>query len=442
MDAFWNVAAGVTLAICNEGLAAGLVIGVLVALRPLTNRLLTAGQRVALWDIFWFIAGIPNLWAWFSIFQLPFPTFLDLVVPRSDGAIAGLPEFLPDAYGAGDYFIALPGGVALPVTLSRAAIVAIGVAGIVWFVAIMVMGPWQEYRLQKLADRGQRLSEGDAFRLGVPEDLNLSVAVLPGLPTSFVLMGRRRGREGKSGYQIVLQEELTPEQKRLVVLHEVEHVRRHHPGTQGIAAIGLYVYIWNPLAWLAYFLTRRDLELACDQGVLEQLDGPGRRAYARTLVELGRERPVWSGVTTFGESDVSHRVKRMATWRPARGGWRTGLGWIAVAALAVFLLLGGPQNRVLTEDLLRDLEQAGAWEAVSALLAERQVPVGDDPGLWLQGEERDGHLLIRDGNGAWWSLFVRRYRYKDGSLGTSLEPCEQPPDLEGYEQMPGDWLKG
>ena len=61
------------------------------------------------------------------------------------------------------------------------------------------------------------MSEGDAFRLGVPEDLNLSVAVLPGLPTSFVLMGRRRGREGKSGYQIVLQEELTPEQKRLVV---------------------------------------------------------------------------------------------------------------------------------------------------------------------------------------------------------------------------------
>ena len=383
MDDFWNVAAGVTLAICNEGLAAGLVIGVLVALRPLTNQLLTAGQRVALWNIFWFIAGIPSLWAWLSIFQLPFPTFLDLVVPRSDGAIAGLPEFLPDAYGAGNYFIAFPGGVALPVTLSRAAIVAIGVAGIVWFVAIMVVGPWQEYRLQKLADRGQRLSEGDAFRLGVPEDLNLSVAVLPGLPTSFVLMGRRRGREGKSGYQIVLQEELTPEQKRLVVLHEVEHVRRHHPGTQGIAAIGLYVYIWNPLAWLAYFLTRRDLELACDQGVLEQLDGPGRRAYARTLVELGRERPVWSGVTTFGESDVSHRVKRMAAWRPARSGWRTGLGWIAVAALAVFLLLGGPQNRVLTEDLLRDLEQAGAWEEVSALLAERQVPVGDDPGLWL-----------------------------------------------------------
>ena len=39
-------------------------------------------------------------------------------------------------------------------------------------------------------------------------------------------------------------------------------------------------------------------------------------------------------------------------------------------------------------------------------------------------------------------MFVRRYRYKDGSLGTFLEPCEQPPDLEGYEQMPGDWLKG
>lgn len=113
-----------------------------------------------------------------------------------------------------------------------------------------------------------------------------------------------------------------------------------------------------------------------------------------------------------------------------------------MAALAAFLLLGGPQNRVLTEDLLRDLEQVGAWEEVSALLAERQVPVGDDPGLWLQGEERDGHLLIRDGNGAWWSLFVRRYRYRDGSLGTFLESCEQPPDLEGYEQMPGDWLKG
>ena len=136
MDAFWNVAAGVTLAICNEGLA--------------------AGQRVALWNIFWFIAGIPSLWAWFSIFQLPFPTFLDLVVPRSDGAIAGLPEFLPDAYGAGNYFIAFPGGVALPVTLSRAAIVAIGVAGIVWFVGLWLWAPGRStgYRSWPTEDSG------------------------------------------------------------------------------------------------------------------------------------------------------------------------------------------------------------------------------------------------------------------------------------------------
>ena len=63
-------------------------------------------------------------------------------------------------------------------------------------------------------------------------------------------------------------------------------------------------------------------------------------------MELASDRPVWGGVTCFGECDASVRVRAAARWEP-RGdeedfGPKVILGWMLVIVLAVFLMLGGP----------------------------------------------------------------------------------------------------
>ena len=125
--------------------------------------------------------------------------------------------------------------------------------------------------------------------MGAVRDEDLKLLLCPGLPTSYVV------RTGLGRHEIVLQKELPPEQMRLVFLHERAHTARHDPWLQGIITVVLATYFWNPILWAAYYFTRRDMELACDQKVLEMLSEKDRRTYAHTLVELASDRRCGAG---------------------------------------------------------------------------------------------------------------------------------------------------
>lgn len=78
----------------------------------------------------------------------------------------------------------------------------------------------------------------------------------------------------------------TPDRVRIVLSHELAHVRRHDWGTQMVAE-GLRVLLWfNPLAWILCTRLRRESEQACDDEVLES--GVSGREYAGHLLELAR----------------------------------------------------------------------------------------------------------------------------------------------------------
>ena len=291
----------------NLGLVLGAVMGVLILLRPVTNRLLAPRQRVALWGVGWFL-GFGALMAFVARLPLPFPTFPDLLISRAEN---GWPMILPQlAQEGGDYFLALPGGGAAPFSLPGWAVSALGWVGILYAAASLGLCVWQDVRVRRLRRAGEPLDPAGYDGLGAVRDQDLKVLLCPGLPTSYVI------RTGLGRHEIVLQKELPPEQMRLVFLHERAHTARHDPWLQSLMTMVLAFHFWNPILWAACYFTRRDMELACDQKVLEQLSEEDRRAYARTLVELASDRPVWGGVTCFGECDASVRVRAAARWEP------------------------------------------------------------------------------------------------------------------------------
>ena len=75
----------------NMGLMAGLIIGALLLLRPLLTRLLTPGQRVALWMVAWLPIYMPQTYEGSNLLPfLPAP-FRPLGVPW--GGISNNPTF-------------------------------------------------------------------------------------------------------------------------------------------------------------------------------------------------------------------------------------------------------------------------------------------------------------------------------------------------------------
>ena len=101
------------------------------------------------------------------------------------------------------------------------------------------------------------------------------------------------------------------ERRRIVLLHELAHVRRGNAATQLLARLSLIVNWWNPLAWAAWreFLTER--ERATDDMVLDA----GARAsdYASHLLEVAR---AMQATPRLGWAAVA--MARRSHWR---GGW-------------------------------------------------------------------------------------------------------------------------
>ncbi|MBQ6234626.1 MAG: M56 family metallopeptidase [Clostridia bacterium] len=107
------------------------------------------------------------------------------------------------------------------------------------------------------------------------------------------------------------------EQTRAYVLaHERAHLKRFDHIWKPLGFLLLAVYWFNPLLWLAYILLCRDIELACDEKVVKELDDTGKAAYSEALVTASvSRRSIAACPLAFGETGVKSRVKSVLNYK-------------------------------------------------------------------------------------------------------------------------------
>jgi TonB family protein len=138
-------------------------------------------------------------------------------------------------------------------------------------------------------------------------------------------------------------DEWSDERIRIVLCHEMSHVRRADWLLQMLGGLLRAIYWFNPLVWIACHWLRHESEHACDDDVLNLgMAGPD---YATELLNIARtlRRPAWSPAPGMARpSSLQRRVRVMLNTTidrsPLSGAARVV---IAAAALSVALIAAG-----------------------------------------------------------------------------------------------------
>jgi TonB family protein len=179
--------------------------------------------------------------------------------------------------------------------------------------------------------------------------------------------------------------------RRVVLLHELAHVRRGDAATHLLARAALSLNWWNPLAWSAWREFLKERERATDDLVLNA--GARASEYAGHLLEVARTMQsapaaAWAAVPMARQSQLEGRllaildsgVKRHA---PARLAALASM-LLAVAAVAPFAAMRAQTPAPKVDDTVRFRSVASG----AAMAQQTAPPKADDAtGLVKQGDQ-------------------------------------------------------
>lgn len=114
-----------------------------------------------------------------------------------------------------------------------------------------------------------------------------------------------------------------------VIAHESAHIKRKDHLWKPLGFLLLAFYWFNPLMWLGYILLCRDIELACDEKVINGFSKDEKADYSEALLSCSVNRRIIAACPlAFGEVGVKNRIKSVLSYKKPSF-------WIIVAAVII-----------------------------------------------------------------------------------------------------------
>ena len=135
-----------------------------------------------------------------------------------------------------------------------------------------------------------------------------------------------------------------------VIAHENAHIRRKDHLWKPLGFLILTLHWFNPLMWLGYVILCRDIELACDEKVIKELNSEQKADYSQALLTCSvNRRMIAACPLAFGEVGVKYRVKSVLCYKKPTF-------WIIVVAVALSIIvavcfLTNPMSTALDDGL-------------------------------------------------------------------------------------------
>ena len=264
-------------------ITSSVLILVVIVLRHFLKGKISLRLQYALWALVLLRLLVPV-----TLFESPFSVMNAVQAAKSarEVSVASAPAPTPSsAYGdMGAENAAIPGGteqdVSDSVTNATHHVFRWGLlAQWVWVIGIAIIG--LTLLLSNLSFGRKLRKTRKAYRA---DGCKLPVYTVDALPSP-CLFGLFRP-------SIYITSEVAGDEIKLchVLAHEVTHYRHGDHIWSALRGLSLAVHWYNPLVWLAAALSRRDSELACDEGTIKRIGEGSRMEYGRTLIGLTCEK--------------------------------------------------------------------------------------------------------------------------------------------------------
>lgn len=236
--------------------------------------------------------------------------------------------------------------------------------------------------------------------------------------------------------RIYLPSDLPEDQRAYIVAHERCHIRRLDLVTRGLSFAALCLHWFNPLVWLAFVLSGRDMEMSCDEAVIRRLGPNIRRAYSQSLLNLAAGGRMFHGAPlAFGEGDTGSRIRNLARWRKPTIGVSIVCLVLSLTILAACGLNPSVSNTEATQTSTTSSPQP-EWTQEEAMTRCREVldQVQNSEGYQiLTYQENWGEMVLND------TSVSSFWKSGDNWLSMNRIPTAPPDNVYAYLYWDGEY---
>ncbi|MBE6811002.1 MAG: M56 family metallopeptidase [Ruminococcaceae bacterium] len=144
---------------------------------------------------------------------------------------------------------------------------------------------------------------------------------------------------------IYIPSNMSTEHLEYVISHESAHIKRCDYIWKPMGILLLTFHWFNPIIWAAYILLCRDIESACDEKVIRDMDDEYKKSYSMALLDCSvHHKAVVTCPVAFGEVGVKDRIKAVLNYRrPAKNFVTIS---VVVSIIISFCFITTPKERV------------------------------------------------------------------------------------------------
>lgn len=367
------------LSVAGISCEASILVLIILAAQLLLGRRLAGRWRNALWLLVLLRLLLPALPASpFSVYRATPPAVVISAMQDETTPAPGSTSLAP-----------LPTANSWKTGSSSLLVRAIQLGAVAWLIggaalALATTGSnWQfDRRLRRASqpadDKITQLARESASELGIRRSFSVLETGLVDSPALFGLLHPRlllpAGLASGLSYQ----------ELRLILLHELAHLRRGDLYHHGLLSVLQVVHWFNPLLWFAFGRMRDDREIAADALVLSGERARLKTSYGHMLLKLIEESPVSTPAVQLvgileNPRQLRQRLERIRRATPNGNGWsRPGLAVICLLGVLFLTRAYGDARTMVIEAKATD-QPWGGWGYSS--------PVQDSPAVAPEPEE-------------------------------------------------------